>query len=215
MNRPLQRTLIAIAAGVVSFASHAATLVDTGEPNLAMASLALDSVDWIADQVSFNSAVSIDSIKTYLLDDTPGETFTIALYKNLSGLPDVDAGALYTGQASFSGTNGWQGLTGLNWQVGAGTYWVGFESRATDTMTYGSLPAPVSQPSAVIGSAFTPSIAGDYQVSNPAQYAVGLQITGTVTPAVPEPGSFALLLAGLSLITWLVRRQSDADENDE
>ena len=51
--------------------------------------------------------------------------------QNLAGLPDTDAGALYTSQATFTGSNGWQGLTGLNWQVGAGQYWIGIESRAT------------------------------------------------------------------------------------
>lgn len=216
MQRTFQRTLIALAAGLSALAAQAATLVDTGEPNLSLAaSLSLDSADWAADQVSFNTTVSIDSIKTYLVDDTPGETFTIALYQNLGGLPDVNTGALYTGQVTFNGTSGWQGLTGLNWQVGAGSYWIGFESRASDTMTYGSLPIPVSKPSAVTGSAFTPSIAGDYQISNPAQYAVGLQITGSTVSAVPEPGGIALLLAGLSFITWMVRRQEDADERDE
>lgn len=208
----MHRTLIAAALGLSALAAQAATLVDTGEPNLSMASLAIDSVDWAADEVSFNTAASIDSIKTYLQDDTYGETYTIALYKNLAGLPDTDAGALYTSQATFTGSNGWLGLTGLNWQVGAGQYWIGIESRATDSMTYGSLPVPVASGSGVIGSAFTPSIAGDYLVSNPAQYAFALRITGT-TPAVPEPTGIALLLAGLSLITWVARRQ--ADESDE
>lgn len=209
----MQRTLIAAALGLSAFAAHAATLVNTGEPNLSMASLVVDSADWAADEVNFSTAVNIDSIKTYLLDDTPGETYTIALYKNLGGLPDTNTGALYAGQATFTGSSGWQGLTGLSWQVAAGNYWVGIESRATDSMTYGSLPVPVAPGSGVIGSAFTPAIAGDYQASNPAQYAFALQVTGT-TPAVPEPTGLALLLAGLSFITWVARRQAD-EESDE
>jgi hypothetical protein len=212
----MQRTLLATVLGLSALAvlptAQAATLINTGEPNLSLASLSIDSVDWAADAVNFSTAVSIDSIKTYLVDDTPGETYTIALYKNLAGLPDTDSDALYTGQATFSGSNGWQGLTGLNWQLDAGSYWIGIESRATDTMTYGSLPVPVASGSGVIGAAFTPSIAGDYQASSAAQYAFGLQITGT-TPAVPEPSSIALLLMGLGLVTWMLRRQ--ADENDE
>lgn len=184
---------LALTASVMSSAL-AATTIDTGAPSGNGFSLALDSTDWLAGQISFNQASTIQSIKTYLDDNGNGAgSFTIALYlDSASHLP----GDLLNSW-SASGASGWNGVSNMNQAVAAGSYWVALEIQGSDTFS-GLAPTGVATPLAKY--AFN---AGGYQGYQSMPDAFGLQVV-----AVPEPESYAMLLAGLGLIGFAARRRA-------
>lgn len=99
----------------------------------------------------------------------------------------------------------WESFQGLNWNVAADTYWVAFEPLPHDA--YGS----GFNTTLLVGAA---SPLGNYALwnegmtgySNQNGYALGFRIEGVMTP-VPEPTSYAMMLAGLALVAGIARRR--------
>jgi len=186
---------------LVTGTANAALVVDTGVPNNTFGQLALDSNDWIAGQVNFSQSLQINSIKGYLDDlGSGGGNFNVVLYKD-NGSNKI-GNSLYSGTATYD-TVGWNGLSGLNWSVNAGKYWVGFE--VTDI----NAPSFVAAQYASIGLAHTAYTDGSNQ--NSYHYLDGLnfgvQVDATTVAAVPEPEAYAMLLAGIGLMGFMVRRR--------
>lgn len=209
---PFKRCTAAMAAVAAATAlatgtapALAATVLDTGTPNgSAVGAYALDGTDFLAGQVSFAQAMTLQAIATHLLGVSAGDTFTLALYRdNAAHLPGT---LLYAAQATVSAP-GWNGITGLSgWAVAAGLYWVGIEVNAADnaggsTATGALLDAGAPLPLA--RTAF--NAGGGYQLASPAE-TFGMRIDA-VAVAVPEPGSMALLLLGLPVLLGLAARR--------
>jgi hypothetical protein len=183
-------TLAGVALLAMTFGQQAladSLLVDTGAPNYS-GNLALNEGQWLAAEFS-TGATSIDSISGYL-DDTgiyqAGATFTISVYDNnpVNNTPMTNSEE-YFQQATFN-QNGWNGLTGLNWLLGAGTYWVAFEvgSNGNNDTFNGIMPTTVTNPLPAAmdyGNSYQ-SIGGGF----------GVQIA-----AVPVPASLWLFASGL------------------
>lgn len=178
--------------------ANAALTVDTGTPDGSGFALAVDANDWLAGQVIFANSVQVNAINAYLDDmgNGPG-SFTLALYADNS-VSHAPGSLLNSASAAFT-TTGWNGATNLNWSVGPGTYWVAIEGQ--DPFNGGFVGvAPVGAPSPLAHTAF--NAGSGYQSADGLSF--GLQVDTTVA-AVPEPESYALMLAGLGLIGVIAR----------
>ena len=93
------------------------------------------------------------------------------------------------------GVSDWNGASGLNWSVGAGTYWVAFEGQDFSGFAATKASSPLAR------YAFSDGSYLGYQAMS-SNYAFGVQIDAVAT--VPEPASFGTLIAGLGLIGAVV-----------
>jgi len=180
--------------------ANAALVVDTGAPDSLGFPLQLDANDKYAGQVSFSQDLTINSIQTYLNanEAVEGDTFTISLYQNAS---NGVGGLINTATATYA-ADGWNGINLLNWNVTAGTYWVGIEESTVGVVF--SLPVSVANP--LTHTAFTADgYLASYGVYDGLKF--GLQIDATVA-AVPETDTYAMLLTGLGIMGLVARRRN-------
>ena len=112
--------------------------------------------------------------------------------------------SLFSGSfASSVAPNGsFMGLSGLNWTVAAGSYWVTYTSSAPtnrETMR-GSAPNPLlDEAFSTFGAPFQP-----FDTLN-----LGVQIFGdTASTGVPEPATWAMLMLGFGGLGYAMRRRS-------
>jgi hypothetical protein len=190
----MTKTVLLTALLALAPLAQAHTVVDTGTPNgAAVGSLVFDSSDWVAAQVNFADAATIDAIAGHILGGTAGETFDISLY---------DGGAtpgsqLFTTTATY-GIDGWNGASGLAWTVAPGSYWIEFEVNWNDTLgttstaTGALFDTGVAHP---VQTATTPDWGFTYDAS---AQSIGLQVS-----VVPEPAGALPLLAGMLLLSTL------------
>lgn len=179
-----------IVAALAGGAAGAATLVDTGAPNgSVIGAYALDSIDSYAGLIGVNQASDITAISTHVLGGAAGQTFTLALYSD-SAL-HTPGSLLYSATASFA-ADGWNGVSGLGWQVQAGPYWVVVAVSPADTLD----PFAVLDKGAPSPLALTAFDSGSGFGTTATPLSFGLQVQANVA-AVPEPATAALLLTGL------------------
>ena len=194
----IKSILVALAtAATLALPARAATIVDTGTPSgSAVGGLAFDGVDWVAGQLSFSQAATIDAIQGHILGGAQGETFDISLYSNDGGTGP--GSLLYTTTATF-GSDGWNGVSGLSgWMVSAGSYWVEFEIQGDDSLGSSSITGAVfdvGAPNALATTAFTDTAGFNY-TETPLSF--GLRVS-----TVPWPAPASLMLAGLLLLSAL------------
>jgi hypothetical protein len=189
-----------------------APIVDTGVPTDMATQWSFHnnsiSTVWYAGEFVLQQAYDITDISTYLTPRYAG-TVTVALYP-ASGLPG-SAAELFSG--TFQGTTGgatdWYGISGLNWSLQQGTYWVAFEARDPQENYYSTLPNNV--PSPLPGYAFYNRSAGGWQEWNVPGQNFGVRISGVAAAptdgAVPEPATAWLLGAGAVVFAALKRRR--------
>ena len=188
------KTFLATALLALAPFAQAATVVDTGTPNgSAVGSLVFDGSDWVAAQVSFADAATIDAIAGHILGGTSGETFDISLYDG-GATPGAQ---LFTTTATY-GIDGWNGASGLGWTVAPGSYWIEFEVNWNDTLgttstaTGALFDTGVAHP---VQTATTPDWGFTYDAS---AQSIGLQVS-----VVPEPAGALPLLGGMLLLSTL------------
>jgi hypothetical protein len=214
-NTFLQCGLAAALAVAAVSSAQAQSVFNTGTPTggLSMAN-SIDAADWMAESFTLTSTTTIDSILAYAKSSADGvdagQSFTVALYgsKTVSGalVPKLNWNAPNQGQldqftATYTQGGGWIGQTGLNWTLGAGTYFVAVEVGANDGVQGLVLPTGVSHvPSAVALYTGGQAYAAD---TTPALDAFGLQVM-----AVPEPNAGALMLAGFVVMAGALRRRN-------
>lgn len=164
----------------------------------------IDSSNWLAERFTVTTATQIDSVLAYVLSDNSandlGKTFTMALYGQAGGLPDLNwnadqQGQLFQSTVTYSG-DGWNGLSNLNWSIGAGSYWLAIEQYGGSNDMSALLLPSGAQPTAQAVAFYT---GGQHYAATGLGDTFGLHITA-VTPAVPEPSSMSLLLVSLGLM---------------
>lgn len=206
MNKSVVQTFaVAALLCAASAPAQAARVVDTGSPNGdIIGAYAFDSVDSFAGQITLAGASQIASIATHVLGGTAGESFTVLLYDDSAA--HLPGNALYSATATF-GADGWNGVAGLaGWNVSAGTYWVGLDVGAADTLGGGSATGALldrGAPSPLVRTAF--NAGSGYQATTSA-LSIGLRVD-TVT-AVPEPSAMWMLLLGGLIVTGSLARRS-------
>lgn len=126
-HRPTRVLFACAALATLAVAGRATTIVDTGTPN--------DSIQWsftngqyFGGQFTIGSATTITDVQGYF-DNSYGSSdgfVTIALHSDAG--TNTPGSVLYSDSIALAGgsTLDWYGLSGLNWSVGAGTYWVSF-----------------------------------------------------------------------------------------
>jgi len=188
-----------LAAGLLSTAGVAlgATIVDTGPATPANAADVTVS-GHRAGQFVLASATTITSVERWTEVTTGGDAF-FGIYTDAAGLPGSPIEGLRATLAVAEGGNAWVGVSGLNWELSPGTYWLRFSSWFGGNLG----PAGFAAPYCAVGdTACLPAAlaleagldAFDPEAWGPRGARTGWRIIGTT---VPEPGSLVLLTLGL------------------
>lgn len=215
LNQPLSVLASAVLATTLLAAAPAAqaqsfNLVQTSTPTGgAIGANSLSDTAWLAERFETTGNVRIDSVMTYLLSDDAagdlGKSFTLALYADVNNLPGLNFnatndGKLFQASATYNG-DGWNGLSQLNWQLGAGKYWLAVEA-GSGANNAGWLLAPVGAQPATNVALYS---GGQRYAAIGSSDTFGLAIVAT---PVPEPTGLALMLASLGALSLVARRRA-------
>ena len=178
----------ALAVLMTPVAVSANTIVDTGTP--------VGTSTWtlgptgsgnqaLAGYFTVGSATTITGFQGYIDGFLSGGSVTATLYSD--GVDRGAGAALFSTTFSVGAGEGWDGAT-VSWGVGAANYWLGFFSNDSLGMRNGA-PAPLP------AYAFTTEN-GQWQRYDYLDIGIRVFDGG----AVPEPGTWALLLIGFGAI---------------
>jgi hypothetical protein len=195
----LKKQLVALAGALIlstaATTTFAAWAIDTGTPT-GSTEYTLDGTDFWAGQVTLQSG-QIHAIEAYVNDFGGGGSFTIALYgdKPTTHLPGTFMNSWVATFNTTSGQYGWNGVSGLTYDVVGGTYWIALEvpDAGFNGLVLNGAPNPLAK------YAFNDGGFLGYQAINDS---FGLRVD-----AVPEPETYAMLLAGLGLLGFAARRR--------
>jgi len=185
--------------------ANANSIIDTGPGDGGNSGFTLNWQNRLAANFAIDSETTLTSISGWIhwTNDRSYSTLNFSIYSNLNSLPGVE---LYTGSVlipitTIQATNqvNWNTLSGINWTLDAGQYWVGFSTPDSGTM-----PGGVARPIIDLAYGIPPnwtSISGNYN-------SLGIMISGVPSAAaVPEPDSYAMLLLGFGLLGFIVHRR--------
>ena len=162
--------------------------MDTGTP-VVTDSWYLADAQYFGGEFTLAGNTTIGSIEAWFQVDTGG-SMDFAIHSDGGNVP---GGVLFTTSAAFGSSTpqDWHGVSGLNWSLGAGTYWVSFRPDAT---LAGIMPGAAPNPLATYAQAD-----GNYawQNGNPNfdYLDIGIRIANAT---VPEPATLALFAFGLA-----------------
>ncbi len=183
----------AMLAGIAVPAS-AATIVDTGMGQ--SGGRPVNSTTTLLGQFSLGSATRIEGIETYGRVVTSGS----ALYSIYSSVNNAPGALLYSASTMLSSSKvlGYSGISGLAFDLLAGTYFVGFGQGNSAFTAYVRRNAP--NPLGFEGS-FKPQ---GYVATNAVD--LSWRLTGqAIAGGVPEPTTWAMMLGGIAFVGGAAR----------
>lgn len=203
----MKKLLLAGAALLASASPSQATVIaDTGG-NPAGTPWAFARWQYFAGEVTLAQGYTINSVEGYFANSSGSAgTVTAQLFSDGGNVP----GTLLFSQAfNLNGVAplDWYGATGLNWSVGAGSYWLAFAPDANVSGIWpGDAPSPLDE--------YAQASGGAWQNVGPNAFDyldVGVRISGTpnVAAAVPEPATWLMMLVGFGAIGAALRRRSN------
>lgn len=209
---------VRVLLGVISVAGllHAApafsvTLVDTGAGGTEfIGSPALFGLSdpgyfqYWAGEFTLTNASTIQSVSGWMGGMAIGG-MEVKLYADGGNVPGAELFSQTFEMTTYTADPRWENFQGLNWNVAADTYWVAFEPLPMDEFGSGF------NTTMLVGAA---SPLSNYAIwnegmpgySNQNGNTLGFRVEGTLAP-VPEPESYALMLAGLALVAGIARRR--------
>jgi len=209
MNSKILMTGILMAAASLPGIASASLVLDTGTPTSNAMSMSLDSGDFYAAQFSLAAGSTVTSIQAYVTNaffaDSPGDTFTLAIYSGTNFLNNRNASALFATQGTYTG-DGWNGAGGLSWTAStSGNYWAAVEINPPgDSAVQLALPSPVSGGTvAAQDFAFNDGSGNGY--SDAGALPFGIQVTAA--SPVPLPPSLWLFACGALALGLAARRK--------
>jgi hypothetical protein len=104
---------------------------------------------------------------------------------------------------------GWQGVSGVSWNLAAGTYWVGFEVHNPESYFSGNMVSDPPQPLDKCGMWYRTIYEPNFTWTEYYTGGIGLQIYGDPVSSAPLPGGIPLLGSGLAIL-WLWRKKCSA-----
>lgn len=213
------RIFIALYSLVVTSSAFGASLIDTGQPDTSLQSggYLVNQQQYLAGRMDLSQSSTITGIEAFMHDGYVGGTATIALYPDTAtdiwGLPVPDAGLEIFSQAItitalnlFETNLGWQGASGLDWNLGAGSYWIAFEVRAGQTYD-GSFPTLGIVPNPLADYALWNESNNVWFNDSLTSHKWGLRVYGEPASPVPLPASAWFFLSGLGMLAGSVRRK--------
>lgn len=196
--------VLLFALGAAPAVAQAALVADTGTPSNAVgAGWAFNSGHSYAGRFSVLGATTIDKVEGYF--GTDAGAVGISLFGDRADGEGgfIPGSALRTASlATGAGEATWRGLSGLNWTVGEGSYWIVF-SASWDSASQASMPGTVANPLA----GYALEQGGQWYDAAGLGLDQGLRVEASA-PAVPEPGSMALFGVGLAVVGVVGRRKS-------
>jgi PEP-CTERM motif len=164
-----------------------------------------------AGQFTLTDAYTIESVSGWMGGWAAGG-IDIKLYADGGEVPGAELFSQSFVAATYTFDPRWENFQGLNWNVGAGTYWVAFEPQPLDMSGSGfSTTMLVGAASPLSNYAVWSDVTSGYVNQN--GYTLGFRVEGTMAP-VPEPESYALIVAGLVLVTGIARRRRRSTRSD-
>jgi len=197
MKSSLNIFLATLASTAFAANAHAASLLNTGTPDDSGMPISLDATDYAASKFHIDGNYTISDIAGYLIGGNSGDTFTVALYQDNNGHVGAQ---LQSAQATFS-SDGWNGVSALNWHAGTGDYWVAFEVGGDDSLSNFNLLLPLTAPNHAAATAFNDG--SGYH--NFAGFDYGVQVNGVA--AVPVPAAAWLFASGIGGVIGLRKRR--------
>jgi hypothetical protein len=190
-----------LAACAITAPATAALLVNTGTPQPNVGGVGLFGTQSLAGYFTLGANSTINAVEGYMNGSVIPSAVTVNLYSD----GPVPSTILFSSTFNLSpGTSNWLGVFGQNWQLSAGSYWVGFLTNGVTSMPNVGTPNPLSKYAATsmfAGGAWVPN-----QTSN-----LGIRIGGTtVAAAVPEPATWFSMIVGFGLVGSTVRKRRTA-----
>jgi hypothetical protein len=198
-------TLVLSAVLAVPLVAGAATVVDTGPGPSTGGGWTLYGPQWLAAEFSIAAPTVVSNVEGWIQPiDTPG-TATVAIYADggiVPGSPLFSSSFAAIGDTSVAA---WFGAGGLKWSLLPGTYWVAFEVRPGQTL-FGAMPDPSASP---LGAEAVRNSSTGFVYGANEDLDIGVRIQSGVA-AIPEPSTYALMLAGLGFVGFVAHRRRQA-----
>ncbi len=191
----------------LAVAAQASLLFDTGTPTTGpgvdLISPSFESV-YQAGRFTLAQAATITAVQGHMwtYHGYNGIVNAVIYGDKLVGNDYFPDGVVYqTGSFSATPSSSWQGASGLNWNFGAGTYWLAFQPEGNFFGgMYKNVPTPLSGYAVKYGQDW---VAADGSL--------GFRIEGNSGPTpdpVPEPSTYALFCIGLGMFGYARKRMN-------
>jgi hypothetical protein len=205
----LLRLLAGLAMLGVVASAHAMYVVDTGSgPDIidTPQGLLLEDGARFAGEFSISEAYTISSIEWWgqitNTSTSGGDPLRAVIYADGGDVPGSQLFATTFGTTAVGGggdfPSHWFGVSGLDWLLDAGTYWVALEHlELTPVINPGTLVPPAADP---LDNYAHADFTGSWVADDSLDFAV------RISTAVPEPTTLALLSFGLVGLGFTRRR---------
>lgn len=192
---------LALILANLSAPSAATTIVDTGG-NPEGVYWGFFSGQYFAGRFEVSSATTIASVSAYIQNYGAEGLVTTRVYSDGGNIPGQE---LFSGSFLLPGSSSleWYGASGLAWNLSPGRYWLSFEPDSTiEAVSPGGAPSPLSKYSVhALGQWLDWGNAFDDR-----GYGIRISSTPSLAGAIPEPSTWACMLAGFGTIGLTVRR---------